>query len=172
MSLNYEPSSEPLHNTAKQLFLNRELYRMVQPVPPEPVRVRVRHTVRIRVPGSVRVRVLPLLLILYSRYRSFRRSLSLNWCDTRVYGPQILRGYSAAGRIQVPHPGTGTPFGYGYSKNAFGYGNSVARFYSTLRHRLPQRPTALWNPYPKDAWSRVEWSAPNIPGSSSWYSNT
>ena len=26
MSLNYQPSSEPLHNSAKQLFLNQELY--------------------------------------------------------------------------------------------------------------------------------------------------
>jgi len=30
MSLKYEPSSEPLHNSAKWLFLNRELYRTVQ----------------------------------------------------------------------------------------------------------------------------------------------
>ena len=27
MSLKYEPSSEPLHISAKELFLNRELYR-------------------------------------------------------------------------------------------------------------------------------------------------
>ena len=30
MSLKYEPSSEPLYNSAKYLFLNRELYRTVQ----------------------------------------------------------------------------------------------------------------------------------------------
>ena len=29
MSLKYEPSSEPLHIAAKQLLLNRELYRTV-----------------------------------------------------------------------------------------------------------------------------------------------
>ena len=32
MSLKYEPSSEPLHISAKQLFLNRELYRTVEPL--------------------------------------------------------------------------------------------------------------------------------------------
>jgi len=31
MSLKYEPASEPLHIYAKKLFLNRELYRSVQP---------------------------------------------------------------------------------------------------------------------------------------------
>ena len=30
MSLKYEPSSEPLHISAEQLFLNQELYRSVQ----------------------------------------------------------------------------------------------------------------------------------------------
>ena len=30
MRLEYEPSSEPLHNSAKYSFLNRELYRTVQ----------------------------------------------------------------------------------------------------------------------------------------------
>ena len=30
MSLKYEPSSEPIHNSARKLFLNREIYRTVQ----------------------------------------------------------------------------------------------------------------------------------------------